>query len=141
MPDVVGLRRAAPLLKSWEKHCGTEGHLGTQQSQALFFPPNSRSIRSKGPPWYVSESTDTWPGNVSLEPPDYRTEKVSSSRSGQGKTIKRNSMNIYKERACTRVTLHPGEVDKILLTSRPELAVDGTEKGFPEEGTASTCTL
>lgn len=76
-----------------------------------------------------------------MEPPDYRTEKVSSSGSGQGKTIKRNSMNIYKERACTRVTLHPGEVDKILLTSRPELAVDGTEKGFPEEGTASTCTL
>lgn len=55
--------------------------------------------------------------------------------------MKRDSMNIFKEQACTRVTLHPGEADKILLTSRPEVTVDGAEKGFPEEGTASTCTL
>lgn len=34
--------------------------------------------------------------------------------------------NIYKKQACTRVMLHPGEVDKTVLTPRPELTVDGT---------------
>lgn len=75
MPDVVGIQRAAALLKSWEKHCGNESHLGIQQSQPLVFAPASRSIRSKGPLWCVPESTDTWPVNVSLEPPGHRTEK------------------------------------------------------------------